>query len=138
MPESEDTVTEVPEAPQPATEILQTDLDFLEIDHDLGLSYCFGSEEIYQEILLAFCEQAREYLPQLETQFSNCNWEQYAIIAHGIKGNALNIGASNFSKLSLQHEQAGKRKDSAFIMKECTKYISTLRSLIDKIEKMLA
>ncbi len=107
----------------------------LYIDKELGLKYCLESEEMYKEFIEAFIEQVNEYLPQLETEFANSNWEQYGIIAHAIKSNALNIGAANFSKYSLQHEMAGKEADAGFILSEYSKYVTTLKKLIEKLEQ---
>ncbi|MBR6637307.1 MAG: Hpt domain-containing protein, partial [Lachnospiraceae bacterium] len=87
-------------------------------------------------MLQAFCEQVREYKPQLETYFANDDWEQYAIIAHALKGNALNIGAVEFSGLSKKHEFAGKECNKAFIQKEYAIYVNVLDELVEKIEKM--
>ena len=85
-------------------------------------------------MLQAFCEQVREYRPQLELYFKNADWEQYAIIAHALKGNALNIGAVEFSGLSKKHEFAGKECNEEFILKEYPIYIEVLDKLVDKIE----
>ena len=84
-----------------------------------------------------FCGQVEEYLPQLEMQFKNQNWEQYVILAHALKGNSLNIGASEFSKLSLQHELAGKEKNIDFIMAEYPVYVEALKMLLEKVKGML-
>ena len=111
-------------------------LELLEIDRETGLTYSLNSEEIYQVALKAFCEQAKEDLELLGEHFEKRNWEKYAIVAHGLKGNALNIGASAFSKLSLQHELAAKESNSGFILDEYEKYIATLKKLIEKVEKM--
>ncbi len=111
--------------------------EIFEIDHDLGLSYCLGKEELYKEVLSMFCEQCEEYLPQLEKSFKENDWQQYIVITHGLKGNALNIGAVNFSKLSLQHEQAGKNNDIEYIQKEYDNYVEILNSLINIIKKMI-
>ncbi len=107
--------------------------ELLEIDHELGLSYCMNMEDFYQEMKGEFCNQASEYLPQLEEHYNAKNWKQYAVVAHGLKGNSLNIGASNFSKLSLQHEMAGKEENADFIEKEYALYVEALKALMDKL-----
>ena len=119
------------------TQNQEEETDLLFINRKMGISYCLESEELYQQILSSFCKQALKYLPQLDEHFKNRDWKQYAIIAHGLKGNALNIGAENFSKLSLQHERAAKEENTDFITAEYEKYITTLKSLVDKIEKMI-
>lgn len=111
--------------------------DLLFIDRDLGLSYSLDMEDVYKDVLEAFCEQGREYLPMLEEYFTNRNWEQYAIVAHGLKGNTLNVGASVFSQLSLQHELAAKEKNESFLLAEYATYVTALKQLIEKVEGML-
>lgn len=115
------TTTEIPE-------------DLLYIDKETGLSYCMNDENFYTEVLTVFCNQALEYVPQLEEHFKNRDWKKYAIITHGLKSNALNIGATNFSKLSLQHELAGKEGNEEFIMAEYPKYKETLKKLVEKLQ----
>lgn len=111
--------------------------EFLVIEQDIGIAYCMNSEQLYKKILQSFCKQAWGYLPQLETHFQNRDWEAYEIIVHGLKGNALNIGASNFSKLSLQHEKAAKSKDETFLCEANKDYVAILRRLLEEIEKIL-
>lgn len=109
--------------------------DMLVIDRKLGLSYSLDSEDVYREVLGAFCDQSNIYLPQLAECFANRDWERYGIITHGIKGNSLNIGASEFSKLSLQHERAAKDGAIEFILENYETYVETLKQLIEKVEK---
>ena len=108
--------------------------ELLVIDHELGLSYCMDSEDFYNDVVAAFCEQCEEYMPQLDEFFAAKDWKQYAIITHAMKQNALNIGAENFSKYSLEHELAGKADNEAFITAEYPKYKATLRALYEKLK----
>lgn len=126
VPQNESKMSGVQEVPQA----------LLEIDRELGLSYCLNMEDFYREMCGEFCTQATEYLPKLEEHFNNSDWKQYAIVAHALKGNSLNIGASNFSKLSLQHELAGKEENADFIKKEYTGYVQALKALMDKLKEM--
>lgn len=109
--------------------------ELLEIDRELGLSYCMNMEDFYVEMQGEFCNQATEYLPKLEEYFNAEDWKQYAVLAHSLKGNSLNIGASNFSKLSLQHEMAGKEGNVDFIKKEYAGYVQALKALMDKLQE---
>ena len=117
------------------TEMDNKDVTF--VDREVGLSYCMNSQELYKEVLGVFCKQSNTYIPQLEEHFASRNWDDYGMIAHALKGNSLNIGAVNFSKLSLQHEMAGKEKDEAFILAEYGTYIDSLKKLIAKVEEIL-
>ena len=73
-------------------------------------------------------------MPQLDEFFAAKDWKQYAIITHAMKQNALNIGAENFSKYSLEHELAGKADNEAFITAEYPKYKATLSALYEKLK----
>ncbi len=124
-------VTDSPAAPSQ-----DASADLLEIDKKTGLMYCLDSESFYNEMLADYCVQAQEYLGQLEDFFQNRDWKNYAILTHSLKTSSLNIGACNFSKLSLQHELAGKEENSDFIEAEYNHYVATLKDLIKKIEAM--
>ncbi len=110
--------------------------ELLVIDKNVGLSYCMDLEDVYMEVLSMFCEQCDEYFPQLDECVKNCDWQQYAIITHGLKSNAKNIGAVNFSELSYKHELAGKNEDSDFIKSEYDRYILVLKKLVEKVNSM--
>ena len=107
--------------------------ELLVVDRALGLSHCMNMEDFYLEMCGEFCNQATEYLPKLEEHYQAEDWEHYAIVAHALKGNSLNIGASAFSKYSLQHELAGKEGNGEFIKAEYEKYVETLKALMEKL-----
>ena len=111
--------------------------DLLEINHELGLSYCLNMESLYKEVLSKFYSQSKDYLPQLDKYVETQDWKNYSIIVHGLKSSALNIGASDFSKLSLEHELASKEGNIEFVIENYPKYIMTLKTLLDKVESML-
>lgn len=107
------------------------------IDHNMGLYYCKNSEDFYKEILSVFCEQCDSYLVELDVRFKNQEWERYAVVSYELKTNALNIGATNFSELCLQHETAGREKNAAFIEADYNNYVAAIKKLLQVIEKML-
>ena len=104
------------------------------IDREIGLSYCGSMVELYQEVIQMFCEQCPESLALLEQHLANQDWKQYAIVAHGMKGNAKNIGAMNFAELCLQHEMAGKEGNGEFI----TTQYESFKKITEKLLKILA
>lgn len=111
--------------------------DLLYIDHAKGLSYCMDDEDFYKEILDVFCDQYAEDFPNLEAAFQAKDWKRYAGLAHGFKGNTLNIGAVNVSALCLEHELAGKADDGAFIESHFEDYAATMKALVEKVKGML-
>ena len=73
----------------------------------------------------------------METALNEKNWAEYAIITHALKGNSLNIGASEFSKLSLEHELAGKEENTAFIYSKYGVYRAALIKLAEEVKAMI-
>ena len=113
----------------------KTSQELLAIDRTLGLSYCMDTEELYQEMLIEFCNQMESYLPQLDAYVETEDWNQYGFIAHAIKSNALNIGATNFAALSREHERAGRERDGAYIHAEYQRYKEALQALMKQIRE---
>lgn len=114
-----------------------TPKQLLTIDKKAGLSYVMDSEELYREILQAFCEQVEEYLPQLKTCYEEKNWAAYAVLAHAIKGNARNIGALEFSEFSKKQEFAAKGNNEEVLVADYTEYIGMLEKLAEKAKEMI-
>jgi len=110
--------------------------ELLAIDRAIGLSYCMDVEEVYQEMLLEFGNQMEEYSAELEKCYETADWERYASITHAIKGNALTIGASNFSELSKQHEFAAKEQNIEFIRTEYPVYGEALKKLTAQVKTL--
>ena len=111
--------------------------ELLMIDQNIGLSYAMDSEELYQEILAAFCEQMEEYLPQLQSCYEERNWSAYAVLAHAIKGNARNIGAVAFSEFSKKQEFAAKENNEEVLISDYAVYRETLIMLAENVKKMI-
>lgn len=108
-----------------------------EIDRNCGMAYVMDSEELYQEILQAFCEQVEEYLPQLQLCYQEKNWSAYAVIAHAIKGNARNIGATAFSEFSKKQEFAAKEGKEEILLTDYDVYRDGLLRLTEEVKKLL-
>lgn len=109
--------------------------EFLVVDYDMGLANCGNMKELYAEVTESFCAQYQDLSEKMDTYVKESDWKQYARVAHTLKGNALTMGATAFSELSLQHEHAGKEENAEFIKKEYPKYIAILKELVEKIEK---
>lgn len=113
-----------------------SDLELLVINKQSGLSYAMDSEELYLEILQAFCEQVEDYIPQLEECYRTKNWPAYAVLTHAIKGNARNIGADAFSEFSKKQEYAAKAQDEDKILADYKCYMENLHKLKELAGKM--
>lgn len=78
------------------------------IDMEIAMNYCGGMEEMRQEMLGIYYEQALKYLKELPELYENEDWERYRIVVHAIKGNSLGIGAKGFSEEAFEQEKAAR------------------------------
>lgn len=73
-----------------------------------GLKNFEGNEEAYEETLELFAQLWEERKEQLATFLKEENMEEYAILIHGIKGDARTLGADFFAKQAYEQELAAK------------------------------
>ncbi len=85
------------------------------INVEMGLDYCVGEEDFYQEMLQMFDSQAEEKKQELDALYREANWKDYAVKAHALKSTSLTIGAERLSAHAKTLEQAGKRGDVEYI-----------------------
>ena len=85
------------------------------INVTLGLEYCGGDEEFYQEMLQMFCEQSAEKQAEIVSLYESAGWADYAVKVHALKSTSLTIGAEALSAQAKELELAGKRGDADYI-----------------------
>ncbi len=85
------------------------------VNVELGLDYCAGDEEFYQEMLRMFCAQSEEKRAEIISLYENSNWTDYAIKIHALKSTSLTIGAEALSEQAKEMETAAKRGDEDYI-----------------------
>lgn len=93
------------------------------IDYAKGLQYCSESKEMYAAIIKMFCNSYNLKYDELERFFKGKDWNNYTISIHGLKSNALNIGAEKLAKRCLELETAGKKIRTGEEVAEQTEYI---------------
>lgn len=106
-----------------------------EIDKNIGLSYCGGDEELYEEMLKTYYEQGKEYAEKLPVLFENMDWGNYSTIAHAMKSTSLSIGAAKFSEMAKQHEMAGKEENASFIKDNWNDFYDNFINVLNTIAK---
>lgn len=77
------------------------------LDISLGMRYCTEEEE-YREMLQIFMEEKEERQKGMNQYLKEKDWDNYTIVVHALKSNALNIGAGTLSELAASCEKAGK------------------------------
>ncbi len=115
------------------------------LDKSLGMQYSAGMEDMYFELLKIFCNLKDEKIKMIEEAFAVEDWHNYTIYVHGLKSNALTIGAKELSDFALQHEMAGKRiakgEDAesaiAFIRQEKNELVRLYEASVAEGEKIL-
>ncbi len=87
------------------------------INVKMGLDYCCGEEEFYEEMLQMFCSQREEREEEIIAFYESGNWPDYAVKVHALKSTSLTIGAEELSAYAKSLEMAGKKGDVDYIKK---------------------
>ncbi len=120
------------------TKGMESDMEELfMIDRAVGLSYCADCEEVYQEVLQEYCDQAPEYLEKLAQYVQEQNWADYRVIVHAIKGTSLTIGAENFSKKAKELEFAAADAEAEFLNAETEGFLENYKKFVEMIKETL-
>ncbi len=85
------------------------------INVKMGLDYCCGEEEFYDEMLQMFSSQYEEKKNEIIAFYDVDNWADYAVKVHALKSTSLTIGAEELSAYAKELELAGKRGDVEYI-----------------------
>ena len=105
----------LPEVAAGSSETAYNQLIQAGVNVELGLDYCAGDEEFYQEMLRMFCAQSEEKRAEIISLYENSNWTDYAIKIHALKSTSLTIGAEALSEQAKEMETAAKRGDEDYI-----------------------
>lgn len=90
-----------------------------------GLKNFDGNEEAYKETLELFAQLWEERKEQLASFLKAENMAEYAILIHGIKGDARTLGADFFAKQAYEQELAAKAGDIDVIKESYRRVIMT-------------
>lgn len=93
----------------------------------------WGDMASYEESLKEFKDSLNDKLLNLDYYKNASDWENYAIIAHSTKSEAKYLGFISDAEIFLQHEMAGKEKNSEFIKE----HFEELKDVILRIEALL-
>ena len=88
------------------------------LDTNIGLQYCAGSEDMYREFLKMYLDSYEEKIAQIESHYSNENWNDYVVMVHALKSTSLMIGGKIVSEKAAALEKAGKAADYEYIHQE--------------------
>lgn len=93
----------------------------------------WGDMSSYEESLKEFKDSLSDKLNNLEFCKNTSDWENYGILAHSTKSEAKYLGFMKDAEIFLQHEMAGKEKNSEFILN----HFEELKGVFIRIESLL-
>jgi len=105
----------------------------LTINKSTGLENCAGLEDLYNEVLQDYKQDAVERQANLRKFKEAKDWHNYAIEAHSVKSTSYTIGATEFGDHAKKHEFAGKEENEAYIMEDFDAFMATYDELLASI-----
>ncbi|MBQ8413578.1 MAG: response regulator [Lachnospiraceae bacterium] len=106
------------------------------INRKLGVEYCGGMEELYEEILDDYIAKAIEYQLELKVNYEKQNWDEYSRIAHTLKSTSLTIGMEEFAQKAKEHELAAKNNDVDFINSNYNNFQESINVAVSSVESV--
>jgi two-component system, sensor histidine kinase and response regulator len=88
------------------------------VDKTAGLTNAGGDEDILQDVIQVFLEEAPKQVMKMKEALKNKNVKDAEREVHTLKGSASNIGADPLMKKALQAEMAlknGKLEEASFL-----------------------
>ncbi len=102
------------------------------IDVESALKYCMGNRTFFDKMLATFCKS--EKTKSLEALFRAQDWDNYRIVVHSLKGNALTIGALGLSEHAKELEFAARDHRIEELTKKHVPFMKEYRALLESIK----
>lgn len=99
-----------------------------------GLARCQNSWEQYLDILQAVQKYGPSQAQEIERCMKEKDYEHYVIEVHGLKSNALNIGALELSQKAAELEKAGKEGRIQQVEEKAPGLLKDFRKLLENLE----
>jgi len=110
--------------------------DLLLIDERIGLEYCSGNRDFYNDALQMYTEAYEENVLRLRKDFENKDWHDYSIVAHTIKSNSMMIGAKALSDLAKNQEFAGRDGLEDLIGEQFENFLDSYKKVCDACDRI--
>ena len=91
------------------------------LNTELGLEYCGGMEDLYEDMLRDYIEG--NHVESLETFFAEENWADYRVTIHGVKSTTLMIGGEALSAKAKELELAAAEGNGDFVKENHAKVL---------------
>ena len=106
------------------------------VNVEMGLDYCGGDQEFYQEMLEMFRDQGEAKREEIGELYESGDWGEYAVKVHALKSTSLTIGAEELSAQAKELELAGKRGDGEFIRARHSQLLQAHEALCARLEEI--
>ncbi len=107
------------------------------LNYKKAMEFCDNEVEFYQAMLAMFVKEWDVKIVQLDTAFAEENWKSYIVLSHGLKNNAVNVGAMVLSAMAKDMEFAGKEERYDYIHEQFPYYRHELKRVLELIRKHL-
>lgn len=107
------------------------------IDTQSAMSFMDNDEELYQEVLSAYCTQGKKYVQELPKHVEEGDWKKYQIIVHSIKSTSLSIGAKELSEMAKEQEFAAKEGREQDIRKAWDEFYARYKRVLEAANELL-
>ncbi len=106
------------------------------LDYDSAMEYVGFSDEIYKIVLDTYVSDERT--EQLAEAFAAQDWDNYRILAHGVKSTSKTIGANELSELAKTMEFAVKDNTIDVILDGHAAFLEAYKNMVQRISDDLA
>jgi CheY-like chemotaxis protein len=107
------------------------------IDVERGVAMSGGLQELYIDTLGVFFEDSSAKVEKIRNYLATGNISLYTVCIHGIKSAAASIGAQKLSDAAKELEEAGDRRDTAYIEEHTEAFLGRLQALLEEIQSFL-
>lgn len=111
--------------------------DIPEIDPVSGIEFC-GDAEDYLDAVDIFSQSIASKAEKIENALLANDFETYTLLVHSLKSTSRAIGAQGVSDFALTLEQAGKKRDLAFMQQKTPEFLSVYRGLEMPLKRVFA
>lgn len=110
------------------------DMHELEIDKEVGMEFCGGMEDLYEEVIADYIGDRDTRKENLTKYHAEKDWKNYAIEAHALKTTSKTIGATNFAEHARLHEFAAKEENASYIEEDFDNFMESYDALVASLQ----
>lgn len=107
-----------------------------DISVENGLAYAKGDLEMYLELARLFLKD-RDKQEAMRQLLSEGNCKDYAILVHGLKGNARTLGADRLADMAFSHEKESKAGNAAYVDSHFEELLTVWDNTLSGFAKLL-